>query len=74
MSVWQPMDYRNMSDICRRDDVETFRAPTGKHWYRARSPEEAAELRMLNREHHPTDDRLNMASQIYPTGPGEIYG
>jgi hypothetical protein len=59
MSVWKPVDKTNMSQIVRRKDVEIFKAPSGGYWFRERSAQEMAELRVLEAEHHPSEQRLD---------------
>lgn len=68
MSVWQPVDKTNIAQIVRGDNHEVFRSPSGSYWYRLRSPQEAAELRVLKVEHHPDETRLNDALTIAPAG------
>jgi hypothetical protein len=67
MSVWNPVDKTNISQIVRRYDVEVFKALSGSYWYRERSAQETAELRMLESEHHPDEKRLNDALKIIVT-------
>ena len=70
MSTWHPLEGDpSAGHIMRRDDVEIFRTFSGRAWYRWRKPQEAAELRMLEREHHPDEKRLNDALTHYPAHP-----
>jgi len=55
-NVWKPLEMPDDSKLHFRDDVELFHASSGKTWYRWRSAQEAAEIRILMREHHPTYD------------------
>jgi hypothetical protein len=67
VSVWKPAN-EGPRELIFSDRVELFRAPTGRMWYRERSAQEVAELRVLHAEHHPTEERLNRAD---PTVPGD---
>lgn len=67
MSVWRPVDSKNMGAIVhRKDDFEVIQAPSGQLWYRHRSDQEAAELRVLYVERNPDQDRLDNALKIAP--------
>ncbi len=63
MNVWQPLELPKDTKIAadNRNQYEVFRAPGGKLWYRVRDAQESAELNVLEREHHPTTERLRSA-------------
>ena len=68
MSVWKPAKSASR-ELIFSDRVELFRAPTGTMWYRERSAQEAAELRVLHSEHHPSEERLDRATQPQEAEP-----
>lgn len=61
MNVWQPVDGSNIGNIVHRDDVEIFQSQSNQYWYRSRTPQETAELRMLKKERSVTPERLSTA-------------
>lgn len=65
-NVWRPLEMPADSRIAFREDVEIFCAPTGKRWYRWRTAQEAAEMRLLHKEHSPNADRMRQAQSICP--------
>jgi len=67
MSVWKQVDKFNISEIVNRvDKFEVYHAPDGIYWYRHRSDQEAAELRVLHIERNPDQARLDNALKIAP--------
>ena len=62
-NVWFPLELPKDIKIAahRENEYELFRAPGGKLWYRHRGTQESAELRMLERYHHPTLEDLRSA-------------
>lgn len=61
MSVWKRARDLPRSDAYS-DHVELFVAPSGAVWARYRLVQEMAELRVLRKEHHPTEERLDRAA------------
>lgn len=63
-NVWRPLVMPDDHALHVRDDVELFHTPGGRTWYRWRSAQETAEMRILMREHHPTPERLRNALTV----------
>ena len=67
MSVWQPVDSTNLREIARHAAMyEVFHSPSGRYWFRRRSPQESAELRILHHDPYPTLDQLDNALSVAP--------